>query len=224
MHPWGSATGSCPVGTQRPCYGPAMTWIATINREAAPPRLRETYDRIAGPHGTIDNILLAHSLRPHTLTGHLALYKAVLHHSQNQLPVHFLETIGVQVSHLNGCDYCVDHHSAGLRKLLDDDDRHAAVVAAITADRPEDAFEGRELAALDYTRQLTESPRSISQVDVEALRAAGFDDGEILEINQVAAYFAYANRTVLGLGITTEGDHLGTAPPVSDDVTEWQHG
>jgi len=201
-----------------------MTWIATIGREEAASRLRETYDRIAAPHGAIDNILLAHSLRPHTLTGHLGLYKAVLHHSQNQLPVPFLETIGVQVSHLNGCAYCVDHHSAGLRKLLGDDDRHATIVAAITADRLDEAFEGRELAALDYTRRLTESPRSISEVDVEALRTAGFDDGEILEINQVAAYFAYANRTVLGLGITTDGDDLGTAPPESDDVTEWRHG
>ena len=42
--------------------------------------------------------------------------------------------------------------------------------------------------------------------------------------NIVSAYFAYANRTVLGLGITTDGDHIGTAPPESDDVTEWRHG
>ena len=201
-----------------------MTWITTVGRENAEPRLRETYDRIAGKNGTIDNILLAHSLRPHTLTGHLALYKAVLHHSRNRLPVSFLETIGVLVSHLNGCAYCVDHHSAGLRGLLGDDARHGVVLQALRAGRPEDAFEGRELAALRYAKLLTESPGSISEGDVQGLRAVGFDDGEILEINQVAAYFAYANRTVLGLGITTDGDDLGTAPPESDDVTEWRHG
>jgi hypothetical protein len=33
-----------------------------------------------------------------------------------------------------------------------------------------------------------------------------FRHGEILEINQVAAYFNYANLTVLGLGINMEGD------------------
>ncbi|MEP7330898.1 MAG: peroxidase-related enzyme [Terracoccus sp.] len=201
-----------------------MTWITTIDRENAEPRLRDTYDRIAGPHGKIDNILLAHSLRPHTLTGHLALYKAVLHHSRNRLPVSFLETIGVQVSHLNACAYCVDHHSAGLRELLGDDARHGVVLQALRAGRPEDAFEGRELAALRYTRLLTEAPGTVSENDIQTLRATGLDDGEILEINQVAAYFAYANRTVLGLGITTAGDHLGTAPPESDDVTEWRHG
>ena len=201
-----------------------MTWITTIGRETAEPRLRETYDRIAGPSGQIDNILLAHSLRPHTLTGHLALYKAVLHHSRNRLAVSFLETIGVLVSHLNGCDYCVDHHAAGLRTLLADDVRHGRVLRALRAGRPEDAFEGRELVALRYARMLTESPGSVSEADVRKLRAAGYDDGEILEINQVTAYFAYANRTVLGLGITTDGDDLGTAPPESDDVTDWRHG
>lgn len=201
-----------------------MTWIATVGREAAEPHLRATYDRIAGPHGTVDNILLAQSLRPHTLAGHLALYKAVLHHSRNRLPVSFLETIGVQVSLLNGCAYCVDHHSAGLRLLLADDDRHADVLRALRSGPLGDAFEGRELAALRYSERLTVSPRDVSEADIETLRSAGLDDGEVLEINQVTAYFAYANRTVLGLGITTDGDELGTAPPGSDDVTEWRHG
>ncbi len=42
----------------------------------------------------------------------------------------------------------------------------------------------------------------------------------------MAAYFAYANRIVLGLGlgITTDGDDLGTVRAESDDVTEWRHG
>jgi uncharacterized protein YciW len=55
------------------------------------------------------------------------------------------------------------------------------------------------------------------------LRKAGLSDGEILEINQVTAYFAYANRTVLGLGISTEGDILGLSPGNSDDPDDWSH-
>jgi uncharacterized protein YciW len=42
------------------------------------------------------------------------------------------------------------------------------------------------------------------------MRAAGLTDGEILEVNQVAAYFAYANRTVSGLGVTTHGTSWAT--------------
>ena len=45
--------------------------------------------------------------------------------------------------------------------------------------------------------------------DVETVRAAGASDGEILEVNQVAAYFAYSNRVLNGLGVTTEGDTIG---------------
>ena len=62
---------------------------------------------------------------------------------------------------------------------------------------------------------------SIGPGDIESMRAAGLKDGEILEINQVTAYFAYANRTVTGLGVETEGEVLGLAPDESED---WHHG
>ena len=44
---------------------------------------------------------------------------------------------------------------------------------------------------------------------VDALRTANCDDGEILEVNQVVAYFNYSNRLLNGLGVTTEGDAVG---------------
>ena len=58
---------------------------------------------------------------------------------------------------------------------------------------------------------------------LESLRIAGYSDGEILEINQVVAYFAYANRTVLGLGCCLEGDIIGLSPGNSDDEDDWSH-
>ena len=45
----------------------------------------------------------------------------------------------------------------------------------------------------------------------------------ILELNQVTSYFNYANRTVLGLGVSTEGDELGLSPGDSDDPKNWHH-
>ncbi len=71
--------------------------------------------------------------------------------------------------------------------------------------------------------KLTNEPAAIDLSDIDELRQDGFDDGEILEINQVSAYFAYANRTVLGLGIDTEGDIIGLSPGDSDDTTNWSH-
>jgi alkylhydroperoxidase family enzyme len=47
------------------------------------------------------------------------------------------------------------------------------------------------------------------ETDIEDLHAAGAEDGEILEVNQVCAYFNYSNRLLNGLGVTTQGDVIG---------------
>ena len=39
----------------------------------------------------------------------------------------------------------------------------------------------------------------------------------------MTAYFAYANRTVLGLGVNTQGEVLGLSPGDSDDADNWTH-
>lgn len=200
-----------------------MAWIRTVPYEEAEGRLRQLYDRIRGPGGEIDNIMAAHSLRPHTMEGHMALYKHVLHNAANRVPKAHLEALGVYVSLLNGCHYCVAHHFEGLKRLLGDDRRAEAVREALAADEPARAFSGRELESLVYARALTVDPRNLAESHVARLREAGWDDGEILEISQVVAYFAYANRTVLGLGVTTAGDVLGLSPSASDDPDDWGH-
>lgn len=200
-----------------------MTWINTIAYDQADGPLQALYDRIKGPANNIDNIMLAHSLRPHTLTGHMTLYKHVLHHPRNTLAQWFLEAIGVYTSMLNRCDYCIEHHCAGMRRLIGNDVRFAAVRSALESNALAGAFDAREVAALGYARTLTECVTNVSEADVGALREAGWDDGEILEINQVTAYFNYANRTVVGLGIRIEGDVLGLSPSEGADPANWQH-
>ncbi len=200
-----------------------MTWIETVPYRDATGKLKRLYDRVTGPDGNVDNIMLAHSLRPHSMEGHMGLYKSVLHHFANEVPKWLLEALGVYVSLLNGCAYCVEHHCQGMRRELGDETRAAAIRAALEADRPADAFAGAELAMMDYARALTRAPRELTAADVAALRQAGLDDGRILELNQVVSYFAYANRTVLGLGVTVQGDVLGLSPGDSSDPDNWSH-
>jgi len=57
---------------------------------------------------------------------------------------------------------------------------------------------------LAYVERLTRVPASITSADVEALRQAGFVDAAILEICQVASYFAFVNRMADGLGVELE--------------------
>jgi len=201
-----------------------MPWIDTVPYVQSAGRLRALYDRVKGPGNNVDNIMMMHSLRPHSMEGHVTLYKNVLHHTGNTVPKSFLETIGVWVSLLNRCAYCVEHHFAGLSLLLGDDTRASAIRSALEAGALEAGpFAPKERLALRYAEALTRDPSSATAKMVEGMRAAGYDDGEILEINQVTAYFAYANRTVLGLGCSTEGDVLGLSPNLSDDPDNWSH-
>ncbi|MBP7045170.1 MAG: peroxidase [Chloroflexi bacterium] len=57
---------------------------------------------------------------------------------------------------------------------------------------------------LAYAEKLTREPWAMRQPDVAALRAAGFSDTDILDINQVTGYYAYVNRLADGLGVDLE--------------------
>lgn len=201
-----------------------MAWIKTVPYDVSTGKLRRLYDRVKGPDDNVDNIMMLHSLRPHTMEAHMSVYKYVLHHTGNEIPKWFLEVLGVWVSHLNGCGYCVEHHFAGLQRLLADEPRGLAIRAAIEADDPASApLDAAQIAAMGYAMELTRDPGAMTENSVTRLRDAGWSDGEILEINQVSAYFGYANRTVLGLGCSTEGDILGLSPNKSDNLDDWNH-
>lgn len=201
-----------------------MAWIKTIPYAQSTGKLRMLYDWVKGPDDNVDNIMMAHSLRPHSMEGHMAIYKYVLHHSGNEVPKWFLEALGVWVSSLNQCAYCVDHHYAGMERLLGDNVKSRAIRVAIDArDFSGCPLDTAQIAAMHYAKLLTEAPSTITGADIEDLRSAGFNDGEILEINQVSAYFSYANRTVLGLGCSTKGDIIGLSPNNSADPDDWNH-
>lgn len=59
---------------------------------------------------------------------------------------------------------------------------------------------------LTYAAKLTRTPGAMRRADVEAVRAAGFADRDILAIAEVVAYFAYVNRIADGLGVPLEPD------------------
>ena len=57
---------------------------------------------------------------------------------------------------------------------------------------------------LRFATKLTTTPVAMNDADVDALRSAGFSDRDILDIVEVVAYYAYANRIADGLGVQTE--------------------
>ena len=200
-----------------------MSWIETIDYDTAKGKLKSLYKRVKGPGNNVDNVLKIHSLRPHTLEGHMVLYKAVLHHSGNTLPKWYLEALGCYVSHLNNCEYCLEHHFAGLRRLLNDDEKSKQFLQSVKNDELEQFFDAKYSSGASYAKKLTLNVQGILEEDFSQLKTSGLSEGEILEINQVVSYFNYVNRSVIGLGASTKGDIIGLSPNQNDDPDNWGH-
>lgn len=82
--------------------------------------------------------------------------------------------------------------------------KNEALVAAVAADYESAPIQDTDKAMLRYVARLTRTPAAVSPADVDSLRGAGFDDAAILDICQVAAYFAFVNRLADGLGVELE--------------------
>jgi uncharacterized peroxidase-related enzyme len=72
---------------------------------------------------------------------------------------------------------------------------------AIKTDWRQAKLSEREIAMLTYVEKLTQKPYSIVPEDLDNLRAVGFDDTGIVQINLIASWFNYINRVADGLGI-----------------------
>ncbi len=57
---------------------------------------------------------------------------------------------------------------------------------------------------LDYCAKLTVRPWEMQVDDVQQLREAGFDDGDVLDVVQIASFFNYINRVADALGVEPE--------------------
>lgn len=184
-------------------------WIKMISDEEADADLLDALSLSRTPHGTVDNVMRVHSLRPNTMRGHVILYRAALHDDANTLPMWLQETISSYVSILNRCDYSLANHWANASHLINDNSRASKIKSALEDRSPARVFEGAELALMLYAEKLTLRPGEIKELDVIKLKDNGLDDGQILEANQIICYFNYVNRSLNGLGVTTDNDVVG---------------
>jgi uncharacterized peroxidase-related enzyme len=185
-----------------------MSWIETIHPDDADDVLTPLYKRVGNPDGTVDNVMRIHSLNPDSLDAHFEVYISAMHR-KGPIKRYEREIIGTIVSRANGCSYCVQHHAAGLTRLLKGE----------RIELPESLCQGqethltqREKSMASYAIKLTRDAVSMNQKDIEPLREQGLSDREILDLVCIVGYFNYANRIVLGLGVSLEGEGLGQHP------------
>lgn len=83
--------------------------------------------------------------------------------------------------------------------------RDDALVEAAIAGRLEEApIDEATRLLCRHALRLTDSPAAIGDRDLDALRAAGFDDRAIHDLTMVVAYFNFVNRIASGLGVELE--------------------
>lgn len=181
-----------------------MSWIETIEENAAEGPLRDVYERISGSRGKVSNIMRVQSLHPEAMRAHLDLYLAILF-GRSGLRRDERELIAVVVSVANECAYCVRHHAEALRALWKDDAR----VDRAVADYREAGLDARALALCEYAARLTRAPADVDEADVERLRALGLSDRDILDANLIASYFNFVNRIAEGLGVAFTEEEAG---------------
>lgn len=96
-------------------------------------------------------------------------------------------------------------HAGDLRAEVRDGDA-AAFADAVLHDWRTAPLSGGDRALCVYGEKLALRPGSMTEDDVRALRAAGFDDRGVHDAAQVVAYFSYINRVADGLGVDLEPD------------------
>lgn len=150
-----------------------MNRIAIPAAEAIPAASQPLLAAVQQQLGMVPNLmkLLAHS--PAALEGYLALNGAL---GKGRLDAALRERIALAVAEFNGCDYCLSAHSylaKHVAKLGDDEIATARDFASADA---------RQAAALRFARQVAEQRGRVEDAELAALRGAGFDEAETLEI------------------------------------------
>ena len=170
-------------------------WIESIRPTEATGELKTLYDRIGGARGGVAQIHQAQSLNPKALGTHFELYKAIMFQS-SPLSRADREALAVAVSQANGCEYCAAHHGSALEQL------------GTGSTLPPAVFE--------WATRLARTPEQTGPADVQVLRDAGLTDRAILDAVLTVAYFSYANRLVMGLGLALEPGFEATCKPAMD--------
>ena len=173
-----------------------MPWIETAAADNADETLASVYRELGAKPGDVSNILRVQSLNPKALRDHLNLYATVML-GRSGLSRAEREAVGVVVSAVNDCEYCVEHHVEAFSRYEDDE----ATIETLRAADGLDTLEPRLAAITRHANKLTSAPSAVTESDTHELRVVGLDDRDILDLTLVIGYFNFVNRVALGLGV-----------------------
>lgn len=167
-----------------------MSRIAVPAREAAPAASQPLLDAVEKQLGVVPNLFRLVALSPAALQGFLGLNGAL----GKALDVKTRERIAIAVAQANGCDYCLSAHTyLGLNLAKIDN-------AEIALNRRGASSDLKANAAVAFARKITENYGRAAEAELQAVRAAGYTDAQIIEIITVVAENVFTNMVNIVAG------------------------
>jgi uncharacterized peroxidase-related enzyme len=165
-----------------------------INTATAAPASQEILTQIHAAFGTTPNMFKVVSNSPAALKSMWGSFGAL---GSGTLGARLGEQIAVAVANRNRCEYCLAAHTAlGQNAGVSAQDISAAQVGK--------SADPKTQAALTFALQIVEQRSAISQAEVEAVRAAGFNDGEIVEIMAHVALNLFTNYVNVAFNVPVD--------------------
>jgi len=169
-----------------------MARVSYIEADQASPEVREIYEKtLRGNPGSFQK-LLAH--RPELLKAFIPFYASVGRALERRL----YELVYVRVSMINDCQYCLQHHLAGSKRVGVSPQEWQALKNGDYS-----SFSVKEQAALRFAEKLTLGSRNIGDTDIEVLKQH-FSEDQIVDLNALAALVNLTNRMTDPLGAELE--------------------
>jgi uncharacterized peroxidase-related enzyme len=144
---------------------------ATI--DATPSASQPLLEAVKKQFGVVPNLFRLVSNSPAALEGYLGLAGAL---NKGKLPAQTRERIALAVAEINGCNYCLSAHTYLGKNLAKLDD------AEITANRNGASNDPKADAAVRFAAKVARERGHVSEDNVRAVKAAGYDDGQVIEI------------------------------------------
>ena len=171
-------------------------FIQTVPEEEAEGKLREIYEGDRKNLGYVPNHARVFSLRPEILEAWRAFQGSI----RKTMSLKRYELVTLAAAMALNCRYCVIAHGAVLRKNGVSVDQLRAMIR----DFHDAGLDPGEVAMMDFAGKIARSASEMTQADVDALRALGLRDVEILDITLVATLRSFASKTFNALGAVAD--------------------
>ncbi len=183
----------------------------------------EMQKTICREDGTLHRLYQALMAWPEPMLPADRFYKAMLHAESSPLGLWKGEFVATYVAILAECAYARAHHGENFLKVSPSRELGVAILGALDNNDLDAAVLDPELRAMaQYTKKLSLMPSKMCEQDIVILRDVGLSEAQVVQVNQIAASFAYWVRMINGLGIGLGEEPVGMAQKSLDKIVRDQ--